>query len=524
MGEIKAEFRIIDRKTYINSEARNVIYLRKDSWNDYSYRTLFNMEVKDANAVLHKIGGVKIGFFGQTTDIASYEEINSSNFTKLDDRFFALGDSLEFYQNIMDLPDELSSWILTNINDVVKNNGLIDKVLNEDVFKTSLLRSININTLKGQFTRLVNHDVLLTKYDFDYIRKDHSSFNDLKLKFKVIPFSTPPTNIHTIIGRNGVGKTTLLNDMVSDVILEKLDSPSHFYDNEQFDEIDKSYFSAVISVSFSAFDPFIPMRDQEDPTKGTCYYYIGLKKVSSLANGFSLRTDQELREMCASSLEECFLDQGRKDLWISAIKSIESDNNFAELNLTRLSLLKGKKLKNECINLMRHMSSGHAIVFLTLTKLIEKTQEKTLVLFDEPESHLHPPLLSALIRAVSNLLVKRNGIAIIATHSPVVIQEVPSSCTWILTRYGNEMSPSRPEKETFGENVGLLTRDVFRLEVERSGYHKLLKDSVDDGKSFEQIMSEYKFQIGAEGQALLRSLILVREMGHHNKNNSDDEE
>lgn len=62
MGEIKAEFRIIDRKTYINSEARNVIYLRKDSWNDYSYRTLFNMEVKDANAVLHKIGGVKIGF------------------------------------------------------------------------------------------------------------------------------------------------------------------------------------------------------------------------------------------------------------------------------------------------------------------------------------------------------------------------------------------------------------------------------------------------------------------------------
>jgi predicted ATP-dependent endonuclease of OLD family len=69
------------------------------------------------------------------------------------------------------------------------------------------------------------------------------------------------------------------------------------------------------------------------------------------------------------------------------------------------------------------MSSGHAIVLLTITRLVATVEEKTLVLLDEPESHLHPPLLSAFIRALSDLLYDRNGVAIIATHSPVVLQE-----------------------------------------------------------------------------------------------------
>ena len=84
--------------------------------------------------------------------------------------------------------------------------------------------------------------------------------------------------------------------------------------------------------------------------------------------------------------------------------------------------------------LLKRMSSGHAIVLLTVTKLVETVEEKTLVLLDEPESHLHPPLLSAFTLALSDLLVNRNGVVIIATHSPVVLQEVPKSCVSILRR------------------------------------------------------------------------------------------
>lgn len=44
---------------------------------------------------------------------------------------------------------------------------------------------------------------------------------------------------------------------------------------------------------------------------------------------------------------------------------------------------------------LSRMSSGHAIVLFTITRLVDTVGEKSLVLLDEPEVHLHPPLLSA---------------------------------------------------------------------------------------------------------------------------------
>ena len=144
---------------------------------------------------------------------------------------------------------------------------------------------------------------------------------------------------------------------------------------------------------------------------------------------------------------------------------------------------------------------------------------------DEPESHLHPPLLSAFIRALSNLLSRRNGIAIIATHSPVVVQEIHKNCCWVLTRFGDEMKCARPSVETFAENVGTLTKEVFKLEMERSGYHKILKDQVDKGLSFEDINHRFKRKIGFEGQAILMSMIILRDNDiKNNISGGDDDE
>ena len=94
----------------------------------------------------------------------------------------------------------------------------------------------------------------------------------------------------------------------------------------------------------------------------------------------------------------------------------------------------------------RGLSSGHKIVLLSITKLVENMEEKTLVLMDEPEAHLHPPLLAAFVRALSDLLINRNGVAIIATHSPVVLQEVPRSCVWKIVRHGRAEGEERAGK------------------------------------------------------------------------------
>jgi len=140
---------------------------------------------------------------------------------------------------------------------------------------------------------------------------------------------------------------------------------------------------------------------------------------------------------------------------------------------------------------------------------VELVDERTLVLIDEPENHLHPPLLASFTRALSDLLIKRNGVAIIATHSPVVLQEVPSSCVTIIDRVHSNFNFYRPDLETFAENVGTLTRETFKLEVNNSGFHKMIIEYLQD-HTYESLIDEFEDQIGAEGKALARSYLVTK--------------
>ncbi len=339
--------------------------------------------------------------------------------------------------------------------------------------------------------------------------------------------SAPSTNIHAIIGRNGVGKTTLLNDMI-EAITDRQSARDKFFDTERRkeDEISDDYFSSLVSVAFSAFDPFTPPQEQPDPAKGTCYFYIGLKDPE---NRELHRTINDLQDDCVRALIICFSEPKKTELWLNAIAKLGSDENFASMRLEQLqavfsdyrnktigeeqsdSSLFRDRYRGAVTPFLCSMSSGHAIVLLTITRLVATIEEKTLVLLDEPESHLHPPLLSAFVRSLADLLHDRNGVAIIATHSPVVLQEIPRSCVWKIYRVRGNVTISRPSVETFGENVGVLTSEVFSLEVERSGFHNLLAKSVETGKTYEAIVSDYENQLGFEGRAILKALIANRD-------------
>jgi hypothetical protein len=125
----------------------------------------------------------------------------------------------------------------------------------------------------------------------------------------------------------------------------------------------------------------------------------------------------------------------------------------------------------------------------------------------------HPPLLSAFVRALSDLLTNRNGVAIIATHSPVVLQEVPKSCVWKMRRSGREVVVERPDIETFGENSGTLTSEVFGLEATHSGFHQLLREAIEEGLDYEDTVARFGGAMGSEAKAIVRSIIAARKAG-----------
>ena len=137
-------------------------------------------------------------------------------------------------------------------------------------------------------------------------------------------------------------------------------------------------------------------------------------------------------------------------------------------------------------------------------------EEKTLVILDEPEEHLHPPLVSAFIRALSQLLVYRNGVGVIATHSPVIVQEIPRKCVWMLRRAESELITERPRIQTFGENLGELTEEIFGYEVLNSGFHKMLKDESYKSDDYEDAVESFGGELGKEAKSLLKAYVYER--------------
>lgn len=523
------EFQILSRNARVPDSGINTVYLRIDHWNDYSFVTMFHMSLHDVNGNRHDVGEIKIGFKGQTTEMSTHERLSGPPFESLSEGFFSLGQSVDFYRNIAALPNGLGREILSALRDLVIAPGLIDELREEKVFSVSLLRGVSLSTVKGQFARVLEGKAELTDFRFRFSRPASEGFGSMNLTFVVEVDSKPNTNIHAVIGRNGAGKTTLLNSMIGAI--------TGTHDFGQFvevggwqeKEIDDDYFSSLVSVSFSAFDPFSPPREQSDPAKGTCYSYIGLKDPHDAERH---RTIGELQTECLKALIACFYRPDKKERWFQAIARLGSDENFGSMNLEQLELAYRElrkrydgeqadstaflnRYRSAVQPLLDGMSSGHAVVLLIVTRLVATVEEKTLVLLDEPESHLHPPLLSAFVRALADLLHDRNGVAIIATHSPVVLQEIPMSCVWKVNRVGESVICDRPTMETFGENVGLLTSEVFSLEVERSGFHALLRESVESGRSYEEILEDYKGQLGFEGRAILRTLIVAHDRGNH---------
>jgi hypothetical protein len=119
-------------------------------------------------------------------------------------------------------------------------------------------------------------------------------------------------------------------------------------------------------------------------------------------------------------------------------------------------------------------STGHKIVLHVVASLVAHIVPRTLVLYDEPETHLHPPLIAALMKAIRIVLEELNAFAIVATHSPVVIQETLARHVRVVRRVGDSFRIHAPLGETFGENAGVLTYDAFGLTASAADYQEVL--------------------------------------------------
>jgi len=504
------EFRVYSRPWDVPGTATVRGCLVTDGWDDFGFKTLFNLIVFDEASNKHEVGYVKIGRFGMGKKLFRTEIPHS--FTQLDDDYFSLGQDESYYAALGKLPEWIKTAVLVGLRDVVADTDRWEKAKKEEVTSTSLLRSITHRSVEKQYRRIVQGGARLTKYDFTYTAPKRMTHGDqrLTLSFTVKPESYPPTNLHVLVGRNGVGKTHILQLMTKALIAKRSAARQSgaFSSSTETEEEDTPLFANLVSVSFSAFDDFELIPERRDSKEGIRYSYIGLRRASQAGSGLGTPKSPEMliREFVKSA-QLCKRGMPAKR-WKKALAALESDPIFRAAEVSALTAKNGNEddFDEEAADVFKRLSSGHKVVLLTITRLVETVEEQTLVLLDEPESHLHPPLLSAFVRALSDLMIDRNGVAIVATHSPVVLQEIPRTCVWTLQRTGRNVRAERPEVETFGENVGVLTREVFGYEVTESGFHKMLYDVAKEEPDFDEALERFNGELGAEARAILRGL------------------
>lgn len=502
---------------------KSEVFLVQDNWNDwFKFKTQFSVFVFDETGTIKRIGNVKIGESG----LVGADEVQPgkrapslpSKFSELNAAtHFSLGQEEDYYQALWSLPESLAKAVLVGLRDCAYDLTLLDKYQNEDVMRSSLMRYLQEENVRNRFHRLAHGNAVLTRFEFNYTLPAPPAEPNLVpsppviLDFLVNPGTEPPSNLHVLTGRNGAGKTRCIQGLINSLIgRQSQDSPPGVL-NRLGNNATQWNFSGLVFVTFSAFDDFEelpPIENIPIPAR-----YVGLrgkKRVNQVEIDF-LKGKKELASDFVESLAAC-REGPKRARWLRAVEKLSSDDLFAELEIERFFEFPEETWRETTAHAFQKLSSGHSIVLLSITRLVELVGESTLVILDEPEGHLHPPLLSAFVRAISDLLIERNGVAIIATHSPVVLQEVPRQCVWTLSRSRLFAKADRPDTETFGESTGVLTRSVFGLQVSRSGFNEMVeKVAMQPGQTFDSVTTHFSDQLGSEAKALVRSLIALQE-------------
>ena len=531
-------FRICDNSEHILYRW-DIVVLRPLDRKDSKFQTSFDVTYYDSVGRDHHFGIVKIGRKGMKE--GKVWDPMPLEFTSLSGDYFSLGQDEDYYERIVKLDknwkNDFRNDFFQAMRDVAYDTELLHSNLKETVMGKSLLVDIAaddekhrkaVAKIEGQFNRMAEKGGdRLTEYHFTYTAPDpqNTAISPAVLEFDVYPESNPPTNVHAMIGRNGCGKTYLIRKMVQCL----QDRKGHFGKFTYREATGESReFANVVCIAFSPFDAFPEVDKKKRDIPAT---FIGLNEKMLFPDSDIVakkRKEDEKKNILIEAicnqfwdcLRNCMITPQRQQLWKDAVDILKTGFDEYERGLfgavydlmreigDQFDEDRYQKNKEDIMNLFRPLSSGHKVVLLTITSCVAEIEERSILFLDEPENHLHPPLLSALIRALSDLLRKRNGVAIVSTHSPVVLQEVPRSCVWLLTRYGHEdVKPERLKVQTFGTSLGTLIDDVFSFEVNKSGFHKLMVEAAEEYDDFDAALKAYHGQLGNEASILLRMLM-----------------
>lgn len=486
--DAEPEYPTNKKGNHINPTVFPAIVMALDFWKDGNARLQFDVFYypdKDSKGI--HIGKTKVMVnenrhlelenAGEEIRITDYMGIHPKERTlyALPIELCSLGQSDEFYSNLKN-----------NIVDINKVRSLlwdlkdaavfpILQELNEDsVFWSSLIRERSADRMLRYGRGILYGETGKPKFHFTFKYKPPYSEQLLNVSFgfsKKLYFSD---RIFAIIGKNGCGKTRLLSTLPEKL---KLRSPDAFDG-----EIPR--FGKIIAVSNSHFDNF------EIPTGNADFNYIycGL----SVMNG-DKREPLEMKDILERIIEN----------FKHIIRLRKSEDLFSILEKTFTKTLLDSIIKEphplfpvideeRLKAYIRTMSSGETDILYFISSLLRHIRSDSLILFDEPENHLHPNIISALMEMLNEIVEEYDSYAIIATHSPLVIRELRADNVFVMERIEDSCLMCKIGIESLGANLTEISDYIFGNKDVSLLYRSTIDHMVSQGLNYDEIVSHVK--------------------------------
>ncbi|NUQ79250.1 MAG: ATP-binding protein [Polyangiaceae bacterium] len=464
------------------------------------YKTLFDVYLDKAPRQRMLLGSTKILQRGQPSTSLPRE------MDALPNDCCSLGQTIDYYEALNALGETTCSAILHAMRDVTADEGIAEAFKSEPGFRISLTRF-------SEAARIFHFRRYRLHRDFPPREPLHLHFETTlpgfsdaeedrhKLDFEFHPEPGSVGRLAALVGKNGTGKTHLLARLAS--ALWGL----HKHGTERL-ELAGPPVGRVIAVSYSALDAF------ERPP----HYLVGDEGEEArpvMDNycycGFRDRAGQLRPKLLFDGLKKDLSDivrLGRLDLWKEMVKQTGLAEDDANLGA---ALESGEP--NDMISAIRYLGAGQKTALTVLTRILASLRNGVLVLFDEPELNLHPSLLASLLRILHNWLDRFDGYGIVATHSPIGLQEIPGRNVRVVRRVGRVPLIQPYESESFGQSISEIVDEVFGIDERNKNYVTVLRELLDSGMSPDQIETAFGRPLSFNARMALRALARDRRAG-----------
>lgn len=464
--------------------------LYTDNWDDFGNKVQFHLYHVDSRGRETRLGALKIlhrvSSGESTLDVEDITRL-PAEFSALGDDYISLGQEDDYYKIAFSKLGERSHELFRALGDIALNPQLALPFEPHSAFRNALMRENGASRARRFGRAWATGQAVRDKLSFTYLGEIPGAIDDVEATFAFNAKDPVPGRISCIIGRNAVGKTQFLASLGNDLTQISRSSAKSISDRERRFPDGRPLFTRVIAISYSAFDKF------KRPTKNlsASYIYCGIRTDKGGLSRVSLRRNYEANRGRIAH-------NGQNESWARHVRSVLGDlDEKLKGSLTDLH-----RSPTEKQDTLAQLSSGQSILVHFVTALLAWIQPNSLVLFDEPETHLHPNAVASLFLVLTDILDEFDSYAIVATHSPVVLQEVPAKRVLLFERTDNLTTASALRMESFGESVSELTKHVFETIEVPSVYRRTLKELSGD-EDLPSLLRRFPLGLSLNAQAYL---------------------